>query len=67
MNQQNPNIINVTQPNQQQQQQNQQQQPQPQMLQPQQGLNLSLPNDTSNANWREELSVHDRARFVAQL
>ncbi|PHZ07680.1 uncharacterized protein RHIMIDRAFT_95463 [Rhizopus microsporus ATCC 52813] len=67
MNQQNPNIINVTQPNQQQQQPNQQQQQQPQMLQPQQGLNLSLPNDTSNANWREELSVHDRARFVAQL
>lgn len=54
MNQQNPNIPN----NQQQQQQNQQQQ---------QAINLNIQNDVPNANWREELNVQDRARFVSQL
>jgi hypothetical protein len=54
MNQQNPNI-----PNGQQQQQQQPQQQNP--------LNLNLQNEVPNANWREELSVQDRARFVSQL
>ncbi|RCH84256.1 At rich interactive domain protein, partial [Rhizopus stolonifer] len=55
MNQQNPNIP-TGQPNQL-GQPNQQQNP----------LNLNLQNEVPNANWREELSVQDRARFVSQL
>lgn len=61
MNQQNPNI-----PNGQPQQQPQQQQQQ-QLQQQQNPLNLNLPNEVPNANWREELNVQDRARFVSQL
>lgn len=62
MNQQNPNIPN----NQQNQQQNQQQQQAQQQAQAQ-ALNINLPNEVPNANWREELNVQDRARFVSQL
>jgi transcription initiation factor TFIID subunit TAF12 len=63
MNQQNPNIPNGQQQQPQQQQQQQQQQ-QPQQQNP---LNLNLQNEVPNANWREELNVQDRARFVSQL
>lgn len=51
MNQQNPNIPNAVQQNQQQQQ----------------GLNLNLQNDVPNANWRDELNIQDRSRFISQL
>jgi len=71
MNQQNPNMPNG-QPQQQQQppqqqQQQQQQQVQQQQQQVQNPLNLNLTNEVPNANWRDELSVQDRARFVSQL
>jgi hypothetical protein len=33
----------------------------------QQGLPLNLGNDVPNANWRDDLNVQDRARFVSQL
>lgn len=71
MNQQNPNIPNNPQQNQQQQQQLQQQQQQNLQNNPQLGGGLNLQNlqqnDVPNANWRDELNVQDRARFVSQL
>ena len=53
MNQQNPNLQT---PIGQQQQQQQGQQ-----------VNLGHPNEMPNANWRNEVSVPDRSRFVQQL
>jgi hypothetical protein len=72
MNQQNPNL------QQQQQQQTANGQPTPQqqhqqlqqqqLLQQQQQVNLGHPSDNAtNVNWRNEVSVSDRTRFVSQL
>lgn len=64
MNQQNPNL---------QQQQTSNGQPTPQqqhqvLQQQQQQVNLGHPNDNAaNVNWRNEVSVPDRTRFVSQL
>jgi hypothetical protein len=38
-----------------------------QQQQQQQQVNLGHPNDVPNANWRNEVSVPDRTRFVSQL
>lgn len=37
-----------------------------QQAMPQQ-LNANLQNDIPNANWRDDLTIQDRARFVSQL
>ncbi|RCH79229.1 hypothetical protein CU098_007242, partial [Rhizopus stolonifer] len=64
MNQQNPNQqIPSGQPPPTQQQG----QPSQQVLSQQQQVNLAHPNDVPNANWRNEVSVPDRSRFVSQL
>lgn len=44
----------------------QQQNGQPQQQQQQQ-VNLGHPNDVPNANWRNEVALPDRTRFVSQL
>lgn len=58
MNSQNPNLQTPNGPQQPQQQQQQL---------PQQQVNLGHPNDVPNANWRNEVTVPDRTRFVSQL
>lgn len=67
MNQQNPNLQtpNGQPPPQTPQQQHQAQQQQLQLQQQQ--VNLGHPNDIPNANWRNEVTVPDRTRFVSQL
>lgn len=70
MNQQNPNLQtpNGQPPPQTPQQQHQAQQQQLQLQQQQQQqVNLGHPNDIPNANWRNEVTVPDRTRFVSQL
>jgi hypothetical protein len=74
MNQQNPNLqqqqpaANGQPTPQQQHQQLQQQQQQLLQQQQQQQVNLGHPNDNAaNVNWRNEVSVPDRTRFVSQL
>jgi hypothetical protein len=74
MNQQNPNLqtTNGQPPPQTPQQQHHAQQQQLQLQQQQQQqqqqqVNLGHPNDIPNANWRNEVTVPDRTRFVSQL